>query len=240
MKTRHIYFAFILAVLSLISCSSQKSQDGPGHFRVSVFPPHDLSTDLRNGYYIAQGDNGYFGVKSEAQDTMLSFRYEALEPLWDKDSVAFCLAAKYKGKWGVLDVMSEISGEQILDFKYEDIWIPEDHEVIVVGHDGRFGMYDFSGKELLPELYGAIYPYLGYEDKDGLGLDFLLVEDYDGRGGIADYDGNIIVPVVCTKIAYAEGYWFTLQYDDNTYAAYLLDGRPVRDDEVDGRHLLAE
>ena len=233
MKTNII--ALILFSLMAISCSSSKSEGQPLGNQ-SIFAPIDVITNLRNGYYIAQDDAGCFGVKSEAQDTMLAFHYDVIEPLWTKDNDAFRLAAQYNGRWGVVS----ITGEEILPFRYDHIWIPEDHEVIVVGANGKFGMYDYQGHVLLPELYGAIYPCFDYDDGQELDKRFLLVEDYDGRGGVADYEGNIIVPVVCTKIACAEGYWFTLQYEDNRYEAYLLDGRRVSIDEVDGRRYVAE
>ena len=220
----------------MLSCSLQSTRSTPPQFSDSLFHPADLVTDLHNGYYIAQGKDGLFGVKSEAQDTMISLCYDAVEPLWSKDNDAFVIAALLNGRWGVITIVNEL----VLPFDYDHIWLPEGQEVIVVGRQGRFGMYDYQGQELLPELYGAIYPCFDYSDGQELDKRFLLVEDYDGRGGIADYDGNIIVPVVCTKIACAEGYWFTTQYDDNRYAAYLLDGRPVSADEVDGRRYLAE
>ena len=232
MKTANILVIGILSIV--LSCSSQPTPSTPPQFSDSLVLPSDLVTDLHNGYYIAQDGANCFGIKSEAQDTMLAFCYDAIEPLWTKDNDAFAFAAKYQGRWGVIT----LSGSEVLPFRYDHVWIPEDHEVIVVGNKGKFGMYDYQGHELLPELYGAIYPCFDYEDGQELDKRFLLVEDYDGRGGIADYEGNIIVPVVCTKIACAEGYWFTTQYDDNRYAAYLLDGRPVSTDEVDGRRYL--
>ena len=233
MKTNIIVFLFSLMA---VSCSSFRG-DAPKVLENQMFfKPADVITDLHNGYYIAQDNGGCFGVKSEAQDTMLAFHYDVIEPLWTKDNDAFRLAAQYNGRWGVVS----ITGEEILPFRYDHIWIPEDHEVIVVGANGKFGMYDYQGHVLLPELYGAIYPCFDYDDGQELDKRFLLVEDYDGRGGVADYEGNIIVPVVCTKIACAEGYWFTLQYEDNRYEAYLLDGRRVSIDEVDGRRYVAE
>lgn len=95
------------------------------------------------------------------------------------------------GKVGLQDV----TGKMIVAPIFDDIperYIPDNRDLIPVVKDGRYYLYDYRHNSIKTEGYDCIFRYFG-------GYISYYVAQQDGKFGILDWYGTLLVPVIMNE-----------------------------------------
>ena len=159
-----------------------------------------LTTKL---YYFSAYKNGKWGVINQSGNEVIPFIYDEMIIVPDSSKDIFITmpdvdlaGGKYKTKvFNRKDetIFAEAELVEAIDNydENQNLWYEEN--VLKVKNDGKYGLINFNGAEILECKYDDIYSLKGTKNS--------LVLVKDGKYGIANNLGDIVVPVEYSKIA---------------------------------------
>ena len=190
---------FVMIIVSIVRLLSKEA------------PPKEVST-LQS--YFSSYENGKWGVIGNTGETVINPEFTDMIIIPNKLVPLFICtyddnydSESYKTK--ILDD----TGTEIL-FTYDNVMPIEntttdgrvvyDENALIVIKDGKYGISNLNGKELIPPTYDNIYALAGVDRS-------LVVESGDKKGLVNSYTGEVIVPVEYQTIepiskSYEDGY----------------------------------
>ena len=190
---------FVMIIVSIVRLLSKEA------------PPREVST-LQS--YFSSYENGKWGVIGNTGETVINPEFTDMIIIPNKLVPLFICtyddnydSESYKTK--ILDD----TGTEIL-FTYDNVMPIEntttdgrvvyDENALIVIKDGKYGISNLNGKELIPPTYDNIYALSGVDRS-------LVVESGDKKGLVNSYTGEVIVPVEYQTIepiskSYEDGY----------------------------------
>ncbi len=147
-------------------------------------------------------DNGKWGVLNSYGEIVIEAEYDEMIVIPDSTKAVFICTydVNYEDGTYKTKVINNKGKEIITDYEtveaianYDDsqnIWY--ESNVLKVQKDGKYGLCDFSGKELLACEYDSIEALQGVENS--------LIIEKDGNYGLCDDAGNIIIQTNYTEI----------------------------------------
>ena len=156
---------------------------------------NSISGKIENVYYYTIYDNGKWGVIDSYGKTVVTAMYDEMIVIPNPAKYLFICTynvdysnGEYKTK-----VINSKNKEIIKDYdkieavanydKNQNIWYEND--VFRVEKNGKYGLVNYSGKELLTPEYDSINVVAGIENS--------LVIEKDGKFGLCDDSGNILI-----------------------------------------------
>lgn len=163
--------------------------------------------------YISVFENGKWGVINSKGDTIIEPTYDNMitipdsskavficQDINDLDSESYTSYAIDSKSSKLFDSYQTVEAIQNID-KSNAVFY--DENALIVMKDGKYGLINFYGKELLECKYDKIEPIKYVKNS--------LIIEADGKKGIADNSGNIIAEPIFTEISaltdkYEDGY----------------------------------
>ena len=134
----------------------------------------------KNFYYKLYKD-GAVGMKPWAFAFDIPIVYEDIHYNFD-----FCMiAAKKGGKWGCISHQNEV----LIDFKYDEIQSLT-HDRLRVSQDGRYGVLDYNGQQIIPTEYEQIE----YDRYNSYYTDRVIEVTQNGQYGLMNLNGELLLP----------------------------------------------
>lgn len=188
MKTTIFFFLLLSSTMSV----GQNYLEGSYDSQKDAFIQTNGTTinDFRSGLspYSAYVEGDYlYGVIDTTGKIIVEPKYYEIEGFAGGISRVTQKAEPWEITYGFIDV----SGKEVLPPVYTDTddWFYRSMrlaEVLVVGKDGKYGVFDYSGKKLTPLKYQSIWNfYSGYAR--------VYV---DGKSGFIDKEGNEVIPCI--------------------------------------------
>ncbi|MCL2372012.1 MAG: WG repeat-containing protein [Defluviitaleaceae bacterium] len=140
------------------------------------------------------------------------------------------------GRYGVINR----AGDTIVPFEFDEAFIQQDNEHLVVAVDGRFGLINLAtGEEIRPPQH------LWIRVADG----FVIItdgEDWDnpGKASKLDMQGNVVIPPIYDVI---HEFWHGMatvaigqHWDDRLWGVVGMDGEVILPTQFNNLHVLTE
>lgn len=152
-----------------------------------VRPDFIIAAKVKNGSYGTS-----YGVIDTNENTVIPFDYEDL----GYRSQHCFLSARKDGEYGIINE----DGHTVVDFKYRNTFFFEDGLAKVYA-DGKKGIIDTTGKEVIPLEYNILFNTKQTEDTDTV----YFQAEKDGAYGLLSRTGDIIVPFDYGFVSIIEG-----------------------------------
>jgi hypothetical protein len=213
---------FSIALLLLISSQSyaQTRLEGTYDAKQNVFT-------LANGNTVRDFQHGVAAYSDHRTDLMglidttgriiMEPRYYEIEGFGSGLSKVTKKAEPWELTYGYIDTL----GNEILPAIYSDAdtWFYRSMrfaEVLVVAKDGKYGFFDYTGKQLAPLKYQSIWDF-----REGLVRVY-----YDGKAGYVTKEGKEIIPTIYEE-AHDFGFGMALVKKDGKYGWIDTKGMTV-------------
>ena len=164
----------------IIPCIYEKTELYGREARVSGFFHYD---EKRHGVHAVAKKDGKFGIIDTNNRTIIPFQYDGIyRPFFPETQPEYYVIQK-KGKHGVIDTNNRLLVKPRWDIILFD-WATPSRGIALWRHDRRV-IADSTGKIILDfPGYSADFPQGG----------FVPVNKVNGRAGLMDTDGNIVIP----------------------------------------------
>ncbi len=199
---------------------------------VNIVKTSNKKVEIKNYLYYTAYENGKFGVINNYGETVIEPAYDEMIIIPNKSKAIFIcvydvddINGTYKTKAinekneEILTGYDKIEAIDNSDSKH-NIWYEDN--VLRVSKDGKYGMIDFEGKELLPCEYSQI------KALDGTTNNFIVKKD--DKVGLVNEKGQIIIKTEYKNIrTLKEGYkeQYIIINQDNNYGIISTNGTVV-------------
>lgn len=147
--------------------------------------------------------NGKFGIVNDVFEIIIPCEYEYIEPLSD------CIFKfKLGNKWGVIDILKNLISEaDYVNIVYETAFLLK---VVSNEPNGdyskfRYGLLDLQGNIIVSNQCENI---IKFED----GSNVFLIVELDGKQGVYDKYGTLVIPFIYSKISVNNNYFYCWNY----------------------------
>ena len=129
------------------------------------------------GYIVGtKGENGFtYGYLNNFAEKVLDGNFESISRVLKYDDDNVYLIVMTNGKKGVYK-----NSKKIIDQNYQNINYADSSKIFVVKRNSNYGIFNTSGKEILPVKYKAY----------NLAGDYISVENVNGQKELYDVNGN--------------------------------------------------
>lgn len=208
----------IIAIITGIIIAINKAKEN--------YTVEEIATEDINYYKIIS--NGKSGVIDKAGNTIIEPEYDTIKIPNPKESIFICIydynAASGEYKTKVLnekneEILTNYENINTIDIKEIVSSIPYEKTVLQYQKDGKYGIIDFSGKDITKPIYEEIrnMPYREGE----------LIVKKDGKYGVININGGKLVDFEYDYIA-GDNYY-------STEKEYALDGYIVGKNDESGK-----
>ena len=208
----------IIAIITGIIIAINKAKEN--------YTVEEIATEDINYYKIIS--NGKSGVIDKAGNTIIEPEYNTIKIPNPKESIFICIydynAASGEYKTKVLnekneEILTNYENINTIDIKEIVSSIPYEKTVLQYQKDGKYGIIDFSGKDITKPIYEEIrnMPYREGE----------LIVKKDGKYGVININGGMLVDFEYDYIA-GDNYY-------STEKEYALDGYIVGKNDESGK-----
>ena len=176
-------------------------------------PDGNTETKIVANSYITVFSNNKWGVINSKGETIIDPTYDDMIVIPDPTKAVFIYQSNVNLQDGTYDSKAIDDKGEDLFTSYEKVealqnvdssnYVTYDTNVLKVYRDGKYGLINFNGTEILSTLYDSIYPLPGVKNS------FVTLKD--GLYGLVDNSGNVIIDNLYTAITsltnkYEDGY----------------------------------
>ena len=176
---------------------------------VNILKPESTIKTVISKKYFSINQNNKWGVIDEEGKIVISANFDEMIAIPDKTKDVFIYAYDINEETGEYKTKAINSKKESLFTKYDGVETIENYdskqniwfesEVLRVIKNGKYGLIDLNGKELLPTEYDSI------TSLQGISGNLLIVKD--GKKGLANLTGQIIIATQYKDIlSLKEGY----------------------------------
>lgn len=190
LQTHTMKLPIVLILLISATCFGQKRLEGTYDSEKKIFnlPNGNIVKDFRHGLAVySDYRTDLKGLIDTSGLIKMKPRYYEIEGFGGGLSKVTMKAEPWELSYGFIDTL----GNEILPPIYTDAdnWFDRSMrfaEVLVVAKDGKYGFFDYKGKELAPLKYQSIWNF-----QEGLVRVYL-----NGKAGYVNLDGKEIIPAI--------------------------------------------
>ncbi|WP_339841634.1 WG repeat-containing protein [uncultured Maribacter sp.] len=203
------------------SCDGRKLTDFQYDRIVEGKYNEDNYTYFKNGPCLVNID-GKYGFINENFNVVIPYGKYTKPIAFDQSKRA--IIETYMG-FGLIDPEDRF----ILEPKYESIeYFPYPSERYKIRLNGLNGIFDSFANKILPIRYKSIVP--NYFKFDTISKGTLILKNQNGKFGVSDYDGNILIPLEydsIQKFQVVNGYSYSVVLRNNKYGLINWQGKEV-------------
>lgn len=168
------------------------------------------------GYIVGtKGSNGFiYGYLNNYAKEVLKGDFESISRVLKYDDNNAYLIVMINGKKGVYK-----NSKKIIDLNYQNINYSDASNIFVVKRNTNYGIFNTSGKEILPARYKAY----------NLAGSYISVEDYDGNKEIYDVNGNRVGSLEYKSVQASGNKNSYIAIDDNGFYSIITGGDIISD-----------
>lgn len=147
-----------------------------------------LSYDIKYPFWL--GHNLYYVVERNHKQgviyrgifdwEIIPVKYDSIKTGWSYDEHLY---VKFNDKWGL---MSE-AGDILIQFKYEELDIADEYNLILAKYDGKYGCIDYQDSIVIPFIYDKMDRHYNRE---------LIRVKKNDKCGVIDRNNRIVLPIV--------------------------------------------
>ena len=189
----------------LLSAAGKKAI--PGTYDDIVLEKTGCDCDSVTHPYFKLVSGGRYGMYNPLTGAWASPRYDDLDNFMFGLSLPHCVKVRQGGLTGVLDIRTAHLVMAPLFHSIATEGLPPG--MMIVGNDGKYGIYDYAAKKLLVPL--------AYDHISVPGGGRVLIARKDEKKGLIDYSGNVICPIRYLGIKALDDSVYLLTRQDSSF-----------------------